>query len=629
MSSSARIGKFSPWVLVLLGAALAMAAYLQALHYPFVSDDAAYITENNKLSGLHFADLWRLFVEPYNRNAEFLPLRELSYWFDITLFGLNPAAFRVHNMVLYLLCLPLVYAVTSGVWRYFRPADAAGAPWVAAVVAALFALQPSHAEAVVWISGRKDVLSTLFSLLAIWLALNSKRGQGLAAPYAVATLAALLAAMLAKASAFAVAPVIALLWLLFWRDVPAHSRRRSQLLWPLAGLLIAAGVSAIFASIVTSRTPFYFGVEAVTRSLAVLGWLSRLAISPESRHYLYPVFEDPYLPAMVALGVAILAAAAVGAAALWRNRSLEGFLIAVFVLLCIPSIQLIPYQPPSLVSDRWLALAVWPVALLLVTLSWRLKLRPRAALLLVVALCWGYQTVERPRDWRSFETLLDADLRAYPGYYMPAVYKIVGIQLAEGLVRDANETANRISDPAYRDIMLGMIRTYYAVHVDAVRTGNPQEAMSQLRKVFIELQQKPDQTKWNTPINIFWEKRRAVLENEWRFLASSFPGDELVRYHVGLWMLDDHRYRNAVIYLRAAIESQRLPDVVRGSAYRSLGMALLGSGHAAEAEAPLRVALEQSPPDLQAYCSLAELYKQTGRSEEALRAAANCRMTNQ
>ena len=283
------------FTIVLAGAALAVFACLQALNYPFIYDDVVYITENTKLSGLHLTELWRLFIEPYNRYAEFLPLRELSYWFDLQLFGLNPAAFRMHNIILYLLCLPLVYLITASLWKYFRPADSASAPWIAAIVTALFVIHPAHVETVVWISGRKDVLSTLFSLLALWFAISAKREQGLSAPYAAATLVAMLAAMLAKASAFAVAPVIAILWVIFWRDMPTPDRRRAMLVWSLAILLLAACLALIFAQLITSKLPFYFGIEVLTRSLAVLGWLARLTVSPESRHFFYPTFEDPYL----------------------------------------------------------------------------------------------------------------------------------------------------------------------------------------------------------------------------------------------------------------------------------------------------------------------------------------------
>jgi len=153
----ARLRQISPYALVLVSAMVAVGAYLQALNYPFISDDSIYIIENTKLSGLQLVNLWLIFAEPYNPLAEFLPLRDLSYWLDIELFGLNPSAFRLHNILLYLLCLPLVFATTLDLWRYFRPADSSSAPWAAATVTALFALHPAHVEAVVWISGRKDV----------------------------------------------------------------------------------------------------------------------------------------------------------------------------------------------------------------------------------------------------------------------------------------------------------------------------------------------------------------------------------------------------------------------------------------------------------------------------------------
>jgi Flp pilus assembly protein TadD len=114
------------------------------------------------------------------------------------------------------------------------------------------------------------------------------------------------------------------------------------------------------------------------------------------------------------------------------------------------------------------------------------------------------------------------------------------------------------------------------------------------------------------------------LAIEWGYLAARFPEDVSVRYSAGLWMLDAHRYQDAVAYLRSAMESQQLPGTVRGVAFESLGLALIKSGHIAEAEAPLRAALKQTPPDLRAYCSLTEMYKQSGRFEEAAQAAANC-----
>ncbi len=622
---SARARHLAPLAIMLLGAMIAVAAYLQALNYQFVGDDHVYLTGNTKLLDLHLPELWRLFVEPYNKY-ELLPLRDLSYWFDIALFGLNPSAFRIHNIILYLLCLPLVYGTTLSLWRYFRSPDAANAPWAAASVTVLFALAPAHTEAVVYISGRKDVLSGMFSLLALWAAVRAKHEQGLSSPYGIATLFAFLAAMLSKATAVAVSPLIALLWVLFWLDVPAPNRRRSQLLWPVSVLLLAAGVFMIFVanSPPTVKVPAYFGIETITRMLAVLGWLMRLAISPESRHIFYPVLDDPNLSVMVALGVAVLAASVFGVVLTLRKRSLEGFALTALLLLCIPYLQLIPFATGSLVADRWLLLAVWPVILLIVALAWRLNSVPRAAILLVILLPWIIQTIERTRDWRSFAVLVDTDARAYPGYYLTAFYKIYSIQLPQGLYRDAVETAKNVAVPEFRSNMIDLIRADYAVHVDAVTTGKPQQAMALLWQSGIDLKQVPVQARWNPAMYNFWSKSQDLLVDEWESLVKVFPGDVLLRYMAGSSQLYLGYLVRAAANLSIATGSQHLPAAVRGKAYRNLGYALLNSGHIAEAEVSLRAALGQTPPDLRAHCLLSEIYKQTGRTDEASRAETEC-----
>jgi hypothetical protein len=618
------IRQLAPSTLALVSAIIAVAAYLQALNFPFLLDDIAYIVWNTKLTGLQPGELWRLLTQPYNDFSEFLPLRDLSYWFDIKLFGLNPAAFRLNNIILYLLCLPLIYATTLGLWRYFRPSDSDSAPWAAAAVSSLFALHPAHVEAVVWISSRKDVLSSLFSLLALWFALNAKRELGLSARHATAALLALLAGLLSKATAVAVSPVIAIIWMYFWRDIPAQHRRRSQLLWPFSVLLLAACFGLIFSASSTVKESVYFGFEAVTKLLAVLGWMARLAVSLENRHLYYPVFEDTYLAYRVALGAVVLAAATAAGAMSLRKRSLEGFALITFLLLCMPYTQLLPYVTDSLVSDRFLALAVWPAMLLVVSLSWRLAPVSRGALLVIIALAWVFQTVERPRDWRSFEALVDKDLRAYPGYYMPAVYKITSFQLPRGMYRDAENTASSITTPEIRDVMIQVVKIHHGSDADAATSGKLQEAMAQLWTLGHDIKRFPVQTRWNQPLNNLWIKLPSFLAMEWGYLAARFPDVISVSYNAGLWMVDAKRYSDAVSYLRSATQSPQLPKQLRGKAYTSLGVALLASGQVVEAEKPLLAALDQSPPELHAYCSLFEVYKLTGRPEDATRAEAAC-----
>ena len=611
--------RFGPFLLILLSAVVAVIAYMQAFNYPFLIDDGGYLVENKKLAGLQLVELWRLFTVPYNPFHEFLPLRELSYWIDLALFGLEPTAFRMHSIVLYLFCLPLVYGTTLGVWKYFRPLDHASALWAAAAVTALFALHPSHTEAVVWASGRKDVLSGLFSLLAIWFALNIRRGLKFSLLYATVTLFALTAAMLSKATAVAVSSVVVVFCVVFWHDFAESKERRLLLLWLSAVLFLAMSLAWVVASFGGVKLPTYFGVESVIRSLAILGWLARLAVSPESRHFLYPLFEDPYLPAMVALGAAVLVAAMIGALAMLRKRSLLGFALVVFFLLCMPSLQLIPYSPPSLVSDRFVFLAVWPAALMIVTMLWHIEVAPRRAILLIIALAWGFQTVERTRDWRSFEALVETDLHAYPGYYMPAVYQIVGVQLPRGLRDEAMETAVSIANPDARDIMIRLLRVDQAIF-----EGKHQEAMELLHQFSISVKRYPVQAQWDTPIYNVWGKGYMRLKVEWDLLVKKFPDDVSVRYNAGLWLLGT-KFGGAAENLRVAIESDQLPMHLRGTAFKNYGLALMDSGHTDEAEPHLLAALVQSPPDFRAYCLLSVLYKQSGRAKDAALNEAECR----
>jgi len=624
--SGNRAGRVAPLLIVLGSAVVSVSAYLQALNYPYFSDDITYLPENAKLIGLQFSGLWRLFTEPYNCCYEYLPLRDFSYWLDINTFGFTPAASRIQNIVLYLLCLPIVYVATSSVWRYFRPADAGSAPWAAATVTALFALHPALVESVVWISGRKYILPNLFAMLSLWLAVSARREQGLSTRHAAATLIAFVAVMFSKSSYVGVAPLIALLWVLFWLDIPKDVRRRNVLLWPLAILFLAAIMTLIFVVMNESfdSMPFYFGIEAVTRTFAVLGWLASLAVTPGSRHFLYPVFEDANLYIMVGIGAVVMISAVAGGFLTLRKRSLEGFALIAFLLMCIPYMQLMPNHPPSLVSDRYLTFTVWPAILLIVALLWRLSRVPRIILLLAVALPWAYQTIERPRDWRSMDALFNADLQAFPGYYIPVMFEINNVLLPQGLYPEAYKLAGSIPIPELRDVMSNVVKADYAVSV-GVTSGRPEESMSFLEKLRSDYKQRPAEARWNSSVFFFYGKNLSKLESEWKRLAKRFPDDPSVRYNAGLWMLGVHKAKHAIVYLRAATESQLMPDNARGTAFRNLGLALISSGNIAEAEAPLNAALQQSPPDDRAYCLLAAVYKSSGRLAQADTAATECR----
>jgi hypothetical protein len=86
------------------------------------------------------------------------PLAWLSHALDFQLYGANAGRHHLTNLLIHLLNVVLLF---------FLLARVTGAPWRSLLVTALFALHPINVESVAWVAERKNVLCTLFFLLAL------------------------------------------------------------------------------------------------------------------------------------------------------------------------------------------------------------------------------------------------------------------------------------------------------------------------------------------------------------------------------------------------------------------------------------------------------------------------------
>src|SRR5208283_4275944 len=120
-------------------------------------DDLNYVTQNAHVQeGLSWDTFtWALRSTGFDN---WHPLTWLSHALDCQLFGLNPAGHHVTNVLLHVLNVVLLFLLL---------ARATGAVGRSALVAALFASHPLNVESVAWVAERKNVLSTLFFLLAL------------------------------------------------------------------------------------------------------------------------------------------------------------------------------------------------------------------------------------------------------------------------------------------------------------------------------------------------------------------------------------------------------------------------------------------------------------------------------
>jgi protein O-mannosyl-transferase len=142
--------------------------YAPVLGFGFISlDDPLYVVNNFHLhGGLGWRGLAWCFQTGTGGN--WMPLVWLSYMLDYQFYALNLAGYHATNVLLHTANAVLLFLILKRMTGTF---------WRSAMVAALFAWHPMHVESVVWITERKDVLSTLFWMLTIWAYLNYA-GQG-------------------------------------------------------------------------------------------------------------------------------------------------------------------------------------------------------------------------------------------------------------------------------------------------------------------------------------------------------------------------------------------------------------------------------------------------------------------
>ena len=146
-------------VICCLLAVVTFAVYSPVIRHPFIFnyDDDGYVINNSHVqAGLVWKTVAWAFTSTEYSNWH--PVTWLSHALDCQLYGLNPAGHHVTSLALHVLNVMLLFLLLE---------RATGAAGRSLLVAGLFALHPFNVESVAWIAERKNVLSTLFFLLAL------------------------------------------------------------------------------------------------------------------------------------------------------------------------------------------------------------------------------------------------------------------------------------------------------------------------------------------------------------------------------------------------------------------------------------------------------------------------------
>jgi protein O-mannosyl-transferase len=453
---------------VALVGALAFAAVLPGAR--FVFDDHVLIEKN---SDLHRNDVWWMSFErdyytssaQVGRSGYYRPVAVLTHAADLHVWGKHRWGYHLTNLVLHALaCAALVPAL--GVF---------GASFgTALLVALLFAVHPSHAESVAFVSGRVDVLAGLGIFIALAFAGRRRRGASVGLGLAA------LFAFLSKE----IAVVLPVLLVIAWAAGRRTDDDEAEAGLSGGAIAVATATAVIMALLMryaalgqllptTAHAPRPAG--AVWLPFQALGFAIASLYTPVKKLLLEP--QPGQLSALrLAVGVIVGAAVWIGA---WRaDRDARPFLRRCAwagAIALLPVLDILPQE--TQISERYLyvASAFWlaPIAVL-VRAGWRRGgfWQPLCAgsFALVAVLFLGISTW-RARAWRDDRVLWSIAVEEEPNRV--AFWDRLGLTLTERHEFAPAEEALRRAvalDPNYfnAQVNLGVLLQMTRRHEEAI-----------------------------------------------------------------------------------------------------------------------------------------------------------------
>ncbi|MGI9251176.1 MAG: tetratricopeptide repeat protein [Pseudohongiellaceae bacterium] len=319
---------------------MVVASFWPAFFAGFVWDDNRYIAGEEQL--LSLAGLANIWFRPGSlTETHYWPVLYTSFWVEHKLWGFNPAGYHVVNIVLHGINTVLL-------WRLLLRMAVPGA-WL---IAAFFAVHPVHVEVVAWVIARKDLLATLFSLLAVgcWLRFRERGKTG------TYLMLMLLFAASALSKTVAVTLPAILLVQVWWQHGRITGRDLVQLA-PLflLGFIIAAVDLSYYDTRLVIRSEHSFAGHLIIAAKALWFYVGKL-LWPQPLMLHYPHWDVN--PARLVNWLAPVAAVAL-VTALWLARHrigrgpLAGVLFFGISLAPVLGFTDFGYLEYSFVADRY------------------------------------------------------------------------------------------------------------------------------------------------------------------------------------------------------------------------------------------------------------------------------------
>jgi Flp pilus assembly protein TadD len=416
---------FHPVFAVVLLSLLGSAIYANSLGNGFVFDDLGLVVQNPQIREIRQLPGILGLVG----RAAYRPLRTASYAIDYHFFGLNPAGYHAINILIHIVNGSLVFFTLRALLNRPRPA---------LLAAILFIVHPVQTDSVTYISGRRDLIFTLFYLIGFYAFVRYRGTRR--ARYLLFAGASYLLSLLSKEMAITL-PLLCFCYDVV-RSLPAPNRPNSvshlQSLWEgirtvirrykglylptTAALVLLAGYFIFFVNPSLQRRMWGGGVwPMLLTSARIFAHYLRLLVLPLTLNadYSYNAFPISHSitepPVMLALTV--LVAAWWGIYRLLTEDRWQAFGGLWFFITLLPVSQIIPHH--ELLAEHYLYLPSAGIFLAVALLLEKLMERTHhtaaiSAAFAFLVLLLAIRTVIRNRDWKDSLSLWTKTVQTAP-----------------------------------------------------------------------------------------------------------------------------------------------------------------------------------------------------------------------
>ncbi len=596
----------------LVGVALVIVAATVWLFWPSVhgeflaGDDLEYLRQSERRNGL----TWDAVKWSFTCTDEYYqPLVRLSHVLDYQIWGKNAAGHHATGVFLHALNAALVFGF---LWTLLGATSLTTAErlTLALWVAAVFAIHPLQTESVAGVSGRTQLLCTMFSIGSLWAYAVGARRWVVWGFFVLAVLCKPMAVSL---------PFVMLA--MDYYPLRQHERLGwGRLVWEKAAMIAVAGLVGVTTVFTMARLGGVLALSAkIPLSLRMFLMFNSLTFYPLK--LVWPAHLSPSYPISdlalrqhsafaSMLSVVVITAVAVMQR---RRRPMLAAGWGAYVALVLPVSGLI-LTGPQIVQLRYAYMAMLPLLLLAGAAGvWLWRHSPAVARVVLVGLLAGQPGMFAARargliaDWHDNEAWRRAATVALPGSE-EGNRMFAMMLLDEGRASEALPYAQRDVEIApelsYSHMALGLVLR---------RLGRLQEALTQDEQA---LRLSPDgaevHSNYGVTLTEFGRTPEAMEHFEEALRID--PDFAEAHYNLGIALAQTGKIEEAIQHFEQALRIN--PDFAE--AHSDLGVALAQAGKIEEAIQHYEQALRINPDFAEAHDNLGNALARTGKIGEAI-----------